>query len=200
MIEYARVSGGSTNDIPRQCWRPRGECRMYIQSTPCQLKIKETASVRYPAYGHIQRGLHLPHQTGGQTMVCPPIWPPAMSISWLNSNSFLNSALSGHPSRQKPLLRLPRLAHNDTARRCSAEHRYTPGLQPRTVEVFVGPAVPSPTERARQDRTRPDQGGSRRISHSVTGSGEAMGRDGVDNAVSWPACQLPFSPGLQSQP
>ena len=120
LIECARVSGGSTNDIPRQCWRGRGECRMYIQSTPCQLKIKETASVRYPAYGHIQRVLHLPHQTGGQTMVCPPIWPPAMSRNWLNSPRFLNSALSGHPSRQKPLLRLPRLAHKDTARRCSA--------------------------------------------------------------------------------
>ena len=118
---------------------------------------------------------------------------------WLNSTRFLNSALSGHPSRQKPLLRLPRRARNDTARRCSAEHQYTSGLQPRTAVIFVGPAVPSPTERARQDRTRPDHEGSRRISHSVTGSGEAMGRDGADKAVSWPPCQLPFFPRLRSQ-
>ena len=130
---------------------------MYIQSTPCQLKIKETASVRYPAYGHIQRVLHLPHQTGGQTMVWPPVWPPAMSIGWLNSNSFLKSALSGHPSRQKPLLRLPRLAHKDTARRCSAEHRYTQRSSASHRSDFCrdGCAVPDRAGKARPSKTGP---------------------------------------------
>ena len=90
-------------------------------------------------------------------MVWPPIWPPTMSNSWLNSTRFLNSALSGHPSRQKPLLRLPRLAHKDTARRCSAEHRYTQRSSASHRIDFCrdGCAVPDRAGKARLSKTGP---------------------------------------------
>ena len=94
---------------------------------------------------------------GGPNHGMAPHMGPTMSNSWLNSTRFLNSALSGHPSRQKPLLRLPRLAPKDTARRCSAEHRYTQRSSASHRSDFCrdGGAVPDRAGKARPSKTGP---------------------------------------------
>ena len=94
---------------------------------------------------------------GGPNHGMAPHMAPTMSNSWLNSTRFLKSALSGHPSRQKPLLRLPRLAHKDAARRCSAEHRYTQRSSASHQSDFCrdGCAVPDRAGKARLSKTGP---------------------------------------------
>ena len=74
------------------------------------------------------------------------------------------------------------------------------GLQPRTKVLFVGTAVPSPTERARQDRARPNCGGSRWILHFGHRIGRSHGASRCRQAVGRPPCQLPFPQAVNPSP
>ena len=101
----------------------------------------------------------------GPNMIWPTIWPPGMAIGWLCSYGSLEPALSGHPSRQKSLLRRPRQwsrTHGapmlgrprDKPVFSLAPHRFLSGRLSREIDKSRRPRqsasvseVPAPTER-----------------------------------------------------
>lgn len=142
----------------------------------------------------------------GPNMIWPTIWSPGMAIGWLYTYGSLESALSGHPSRQKSLLRRPRqgsrtcgaLMLGDTkTRRCSASHRID-FCRAGCLRQSTSPGEYDNRHRfrrcrprqsgARQEQTRLDCGSRDLCVCSVFpggGSGVAMGRSAVHATVTW---------------